>query len=115
MTVCEKLYDILKEMNIPFAEGYYNGSEKEYFTFNIFSEYSVLFADNEIVEEVSELYLHYFTKDKTHSNKTKIKKLLRDNEDVYVVDTEILHEKDTGYTHVIFQLQIINDTEESEE
>ena len=115
MTVCEKLCDILDEMNLPVAEGSYNGTSTEYFTFNIFSEHCVLFADNEIIAEVSELYLHYFTKDKTHSNKTKIKKLLRDNEDVYILDTEILYEKDTGYTHVIFQLQIINDTEESEE
>lgn len=115
MTVCEKLCDILDEMNLPVAEGSYNGTSTEYFIFNMFSEHGVLFADNKIVEDVSELYLHYFTKDKTHSNKTKIKKLLTDNEDVYLLDTETLYEKDTGYTHVIFQLQIINDTEERNE
>lgn len=114
MTVCEKLCDILKPMNLPIAEGVYKGPAKEYFTFNIFSEHTVLFADDESIEEVSELYLHYFTKDSMHGNKTKIKKLLRNN-DVNVIDIETLREKDTGYTHVIFQLQLINDTNERNE
>ncbi|MBR3868999.1 MAG: hypothetical protein IKM66_06760 [Clostridia bacterium] len=114
MTACEKLCDILEPMNLPIAEGFYNGSAKEYFTFNIFSEHPVLFADDESVEEASELYLHYFTKDNTHGNKTKIKKLLRNN-DVNVIDIETLHENDTGYLHVIFQLQLTNDIDERNE
>lgn len=111
MTVCEKLCNSLEPMHLPVAEGVYKGNATEYFTFNIFSEHTVLFADDEIIEEVSELYLHYFTKDSIHGNKTKIKKLLRNNE-ISVIDIETLHEKDTGYTHIVFQLQIINDTDE---
>ena len=114
MTVCEKLCNILEEMNLPVAEGVYKGTAKEYFTFNTFSEHPVISADDEIIEEVSEIYLHYFTKDNAHLNKTKIKNLLRDNE-VNVVDIETLYEKDTGYTHIVFQLQIINDTDERNE
>ena len=115
MTVCEKLCNSLVPMNLTVAEGYYKGPETEYFTFNVFSEHPVLFADDECAEEAAEAYLHYFTKDYSHSNKTKIKKLLKSN-DISIIDIETLHEKDTGYTHLIFQIQITdyNDNESEE-
>ncbi len=114
MTICEKLCNTLAPMNLTVAEGSYNGKETEYFTFNIFSEHPVLVADDECIEEAAEAYLHYFTKDNSHGKKNKIKKLLRDN-DIGLTDVETLYEKDTGYTHLIFQIQITDYDEESEE
>lgn len=115
MTICEIICNCLESMNLPVAEGNYKGSEKEYFTFNIFSEHGVLFADDESVEDAAEGYLHYFTKDHTHRKKSKIKKLLKSS-DINIIDIETLHEEDTGYTHLIFQIQILNfNDEESEE
>ncbi len=115
MTICETISNCLKSLNIPVAEGIYKGSEKEYCRFNIFSEHPVLFADDESVEDAAEGYLHYFTKDYSHRKKSKIKKLLKSS-DINIIDIETLHEEDTGYTHIIFQIQITNiDDEESEE
>lgn len=115
MTICEKLSNTLAPMNLTVAEGYYNGRDTEYFTFNVFSEHPVLAADDECIEEAAEAYLHYFTKDYSHSKKAQIKRLLELNE-IYLIDIETLHEKDTGYTHLIFQIQITDYNEnESEE
>lgn len=106
MNACEMICDILAPLELPIAENSYNGKDMEYIIFNVFSEHTALSADDESIDETSDCYIHYFTKDYKHGNKTKIKKLLKDN-DVGIIDTEILYEKDTGYTHVVFQVELL--------
>ncbi len=115
MNACAMICDILEPLGLPVAEHKYIGSSEEYITFNILSEHPELSADDESIVEASDCYIHYFTKNNPHGNKTRIKKLLKNN-DVGITDIESLYESDTGYNHIIFQVELLGyEDYESEE
>lgn len=105
MNVCEILCEVLEPLGFPVAENVYIGDEEEYITFNVLSERPVLSADDECIEEVSSCYVHFFTRNDPHGNKTKIKKILHKN-DIGITDIECLYENETGFNHIVFHIEV---------
>ena len=78
MTVNEKIIQALKPFGIPVVADFSGGGEEEYITFNYASDAAALSGDDEPVEVVASMQIHYFLPmDRDYlSIKKKIRKAL---------------------------------------
>ena len=60
MTINQKIINALKPLGIPVTSDFFGGGNSEYITFNYVKDGAELFADNQPVEDISLMQIHYF-------------------------------------------------------
>ncbi len=94
---------------VPFFEN----KAKGYFIFNYISERGEIYGDNEEIAENTSIQLHYYTKTaNTLIQETKSALL---GADFCIEEIKRLFEQDTGYNHIVYQLEYLTFNPETEE
>ncbi len=107
MNVNPLLMSLEQSLNVPVYPDFCTetGLDK-YIVFNYVSERGNFFADNEEVEETTELQVHYFMRNcNAQSGKRELRRQLR----LLGFDTYVgadLYEEDTHYNHVVIICEI---------
>lgn len=86
------------------------GGNSEYITFNYVKDGAELFADNQPVEDISLMQIHYFlpsTKDYLEA-KRKIRRVILEEGGTYP-DVTVLMEPDNKTRHIVFECEFEND------
>lgn len=115
MTIYQKIESALSSLNIPIEENFFGDGEDEYITFTVIRDYAAVSADNQPVNEVVNLQIHYFLpRSKEYdSTRKQIRKLLLDADFAWPVVT-VLVEPDNKTRHIIFDTDVENDEEMEE-
>ncbi|MDO5346554.1 MAG: phage tail protein [Lachnospiraceae bacterium] len=115
MTVNEIIKKALTPFGIPITADFFGGGAKEYFTFNYADDRAAGFGDDEPLQVVAYMQIHYFAPmEKDYlSIKKKIRKALFNAGFTYpdVTDATVLSD---GIRHLVFECEIENEDELSE-
>ena len=60
MTINQKIIKALKPLGIPVTSDFFGGGNSEYITFNYVKDGAELFADDQPIEDISSMQIHYF-------------------------------------------------------
>lgn len=112
MTIYQKIEAALSELDIPIEEDFFGDGNSEYITYTVVRDYAAVSADNQPVNEVTSLYIHYFLPRSKEYDETRkrIRKLLLDADFSWPVVTVIV-EPDNKTRHIIFETEVENDEE----
>ena len=104
MTINQKIIKALKPLGVPVTSDFFGGGNSEYITFNYVKDGAELFADNQPVEDISLMQIHYFlpsTKDFLEA-KRKIRRVILEEGGTYP-DVTVLMEPDNKTRHIVFE------------
>ena len=76
MTTLEHIVRAIEIFGFPFSPGVYTGSEDHWFTYNYVDDHGELFGDDEPLETINRIQLHYFLP--VEENYLKMKNEIRD-------------------------------------
>lgn len=110
MTINQKIIKALKPLGIPVTSDFFGGGNSEYITFNYVKDGAELFADNQPVEDISLMQIHYFlpsTKDYLEA-KRKNRRVILEEGGTYP-DVTVLMEPDNKTRHIVFECEFEND------
>ena len=110
MTINQKIIKALKPLGIPVTSDFFGGGNSEYITFNYVKDGAELFADNQPVEDISLMQIHYLlpsTKDYLEA-KRKIRRAILEEGGTYP-DVTVLMEPDNKTRHIVFECEFEND------
>lgn len=110
MTINQKIIKALKPLGIPVTSDFFGGGNSEYITFNYVKDGAELFADDQPIEDISSMQIHYFlpsTKDYLEAKEKfagrSWKKMER------ILDVTVLMEPDNKTRHIVFECEFEND------
>ena len=89
---------------------FFGGGNSEYITFNYVKDGAELFADDQPIEDISSMQIHYFlpsTKDYLEA-KRKIRRAILEEGGTYP-DVTVLMEPDNKTRHIVFECEFEND------
>ncbi|MEL7568952.1 MAG: hypothetical protein AAGU14_00145 [Eubacteriaceae bacterium] len=115
MNVNKLIDDTLSPLGYPVDYISYAGSADRYFTYNYADDRAELYADNEPINDVAYMQIHFFSP-KTF-NHMQVKKQVRKslyNAGFSYPRISSFYEDDTGMNHLVFECEIegISDIEE---
>lgn len=103
MNVNQIIIASLSSLGLDVVPNKYDGSAEEYITFNYADERPILHADDEEQADETIVHVHYFTKTDPQPIKKTIRTLLK-SAGFLISSTSELYEDDTGYTHIIVEV-----------
>ena len=89
----------VKNVSIPVAYLRYKGKSKTFITWGILSEKPILNANDEDLYSVVEIDIHIFSDGNYLDIVKEVKKLMKNNEWVWVEDSTEMYEEDTELYH----------------
>ena len=110
MTINQKIIKALKPLGITVTSDFFGGGNSEYITFNYVKDGAELFADDQPIEDISSMQIHYFlpsTKDYLEA-KRKIRRAILEEGGTYP-DVTVLMEPDNKTRHIVFECEFEND------
>lgn len=112
MTVNEKIIQALGKFGLKVTPDFYGGGSKEYFTFNYADDRASDFGDNEPINVVAYMQIHYFCPvKKDYLNlKKKVRRALMEVGFTYPTVTDATEPGDEE-RHLVFECSIENEDE----
>lgn len=113
MTTLEHIVRAIEIFGFPYSPGVYTGPEEHWFTYNYVDDYGELFGDDESLETVNRIQLHYFLPVK--ENYLKMKNEIRDallREGFTYPEIESMDDQNPDIRHLIFECEIEEEREE---
>jgi hypothetical protein len=112
MTVNEIIIEALEPLGVKVTPDFFGDGEDEYITFNYDGDRVVIYGDNEPLQVVAYLQIHYFcSMDKNYLQmKKEIRKALHTAGCTYPSVTDATNSED-GIRHLVFECSIENDDE----
>lgn len=116
MTLRKHITNALSEYKKPIEENYYEGSEREWFTWNIADERAIEHEAGKAIVDCISVQIHLFLEKDTKYEALKkgIKNSLIKNGFTYP-SVKILFEDDSKKRHIIFSCEIVAESEEDNE
>ena len=90
---------VIGEEQIPIAHLRYKGKSKKYVTWTITGEAPALSANDEVLCSICPVDVDIFSDGNYLDIEKKIKQIMKNNEWVWVEDSEEMYEEDTGLYH----------------
>ena len=113
MTTLEHIVRAIEIFGFPYSPGVYTGPEDHWFTYNYVDDYGELFGDDEPLETVNRIQLHYFLP--VEENYLKMKNEIRVallREGFTYPEIESMDDPNPDIRHLIFECEIEEEREE---
>lgn len=113
MTTLEHIVKAIEPLGIPYSPGVYNGPEKRWITYNYVDDYGNLFGDDEPLETVNRIQVHYFLP--VGESFSKMKGRIREallREGFTYPEVESMDDPNPELRHLVFECEIEEEREE---
>lgn len=110
MTIYQKLQDALEELQIPIKEDFFGGGATEYITWTETGESFTFMGNDEPINDVVGLYIHWFLpRNKKYSETaTRIRRMLLAGDFTWP-KMQSVEEPDKTTRHIVFECQVERD------
>lgn len=113
MTTLEHIVRAIEIFGFPSSPGVYTRSEDHWFTYNYVDDHGELFGDDEPLETINRIQLHYFLP--VEENYLKMKNEIRDallREGFTYPEIESMDDPNPDIRHLVFECEIEEEREE---